>query len=77
VSALFDRIALVGLGLLGGSLGLAARARGVARRVAGATRQPAARERALASGAVDELLPLDEVARGAELVVLARPTSAA
>jgi cyclohexadieny/prephenate dehydrogenase len=76
VSALFERIAVVGLGLLGGSLGLAARTRGVARRVVGATRQSDARARALASGAVDEVLPLDEVARGADLVVLATPVHA-
>jgi cyclohexadieny/prephenate dehydrogenase len=76
VSALFDRIAVVGLGLLGGSLGLAVRARGVARRVVGSTRQPDARARALASGAVDEVLPLAEVARGADLVVLATPVHA-
>jgi len=67
---------VVGLGLLGGSLALAARSRGVAREVVGSTRQSDARARALASGAVDEVRPLEEVARGAQLVVLATPVYA-
>jgi cyclohexadieny/prephenate dehydrogenase len=74
--SLFERIAIVGLGLLGGSLGLGAKSRGVVGRVVGATRQVEARERALRSGAVDEVLRLEEVARGAELVVLATPIHA-
>ena len=39
MSRVFERIAVVGLGLLGGSVGLAARARGAAGYVVGATRQ--------------------------------------
>jgi len=76
VSAGFDRVAVVGLGLLGGSVALATKRRGVAGRVVGATRQPDARDRALRDGAVDEILPLEEVARGADLVVLATPVYA-
>jgi prephenate dehydrogenase len=73
VSAVFERVAVVGLGLLGGSVALAAKRRGVASRVVGATRREGARERALRGGAVDEVVPLEEVARGADLVVLATP----
>ena len=39
MSAPFRRVAVVGLGLLGGSVGSAARARGVAREVFGAARR--------------------------------------
>jgi prephenate dehydrogenase len=71
-----DRVAVVGLGLLGGSVALAARQRGAAREVVGATRSSDARAQALASGAVDRVLPIAEVARGADLVVLATPVGA-
>lgn len=76
MSVVFERIAVVGLGLLGGSVALAARERGVAKRVVGATRRADARERALRDGAVDAVAPLEEVARDAELVVLATPVYA-
>jgi prephenate dehydrogenase len=69
----FERIAVVGLGLLGGSVALAAKRRGVATRVVGSTRRADARERALREGAVDEVVPLEDVADGADLVVLATP----
>ena len=71
-----DRLCVVGLGLLGGSVALAARQRGVAAEVVGATRSPAARERALAEGVVDRVAEPAEAVRGAELVVLATPVGA-
>ena len=56
----FGQIAVVGLGLLGGSVALGARQRGLAGRSGGATRNPQAREQALASGSVDGIQPLAE-----------------
>ena len=76
MTALFSRVAVLGLGLLGGSLAWAARRRGVAGEVVGATRSEAARERALQGGAVDAVLPPEQAVRGAELVVLATPITA-
>ncbi len=76
MSAPLARVAVVGLGLLGGSVALAARERGAAREVVGATRSAEARAEALARGAVDRIAPLAEVARGADLVVLASPVGA-
>lgn len=70
------RLAVLGLGLLGGSIVLAARARGAAREIAVATRNPAARARALEFGAVCALEDPAEAVRGADLVVLATPVSA-
>ncbi len=49
-----DTLAIVGVGLIGGSVGLAARRRGVARRVVGADPRPEHLERARARGALDE-----------------------
>jgi len=71
-----ERLAVVGLGLLGGSVALAARRCGAARRVVGATRRADVRERALAEGAVHEVAEADVAVRGADLVVLAMPVSA-
>lgn len=72
----FERVAVIGLGLLGGSLAVAAKQRGVARRVVGSARRLEPLKAALRNGIVDEIAdPLDAV-RGADLVVLATPVSA-
>ena len=76
MSAVFERVCVVGLGLLGGSVALAAKVRGAASHVVGSTRQTDAAERALASGAVDAMAELADAARDAELVVLATPVYA-
>ena len=74
---LFQRVAVLGLGLLGGSVALAARQRRVAGRVIGANRRASVCEEALRLGAVDEAEPdFAAAARGAELVVLATPVFA-
>jgi prephenate dehydrogenase len=73
VTPISQRLAVVGLGLLGGSVALAARRRGVAAYVVGATRSAEARRRALEGGAVDEIVSLESVAAGADLIVLATP----
>jgi prephenate dehydrogenase len=76
VTPVFERVAVIGLGLLGGSLAWAARRRGAARSVVGATRSASARAQALAEGAVDAVAEPEGAARGADLVVLATPITA-
>ncbi len=71
----FERIAVLGLGLLGGSLAAAAWKRGVARHVFGAGRRRAPLELALERGMVDEIGDVAEAVVGADLVVLATPVS--
>lgn len=68
----FDRIAIVGLGLIGGSIGLAIRRRWPGRAVVGIDRE-AVLEAALERGAVE--LGADDLAliAGANLVILAAP----
>lgn len=70
-------LAILGTGLIGGSLGLAARKRGVAARVIGHDLAPEALEAALARGAVTEAAdtPADAV-REATLVAVATPVGA-
>ncbi len=73
---LFERIAVIGLGLLGGSVAAAARRHGVATTVAGASRSKDARDFALRRQWVDEVGNAMEAASGADLVVLATPVFA-
>lgn len=76
MSVHFRRIAVVGLGLLGGSLARAARARGLADAVVGSGRRAEALAAAVRDGVVDETAPVEEAVRGADLVVLATPVGA-
>jgi len=76
VTPRFERVAVLGLGLLGGSVALAAKTRGVAACVVAATRKRDVLEAALRRGAIDEAAGFDEAVDGADLVVLATPVFA-
>ncbi len=65
-------VAIVGVGLIGGSFALALRASGFNGRIAGVSSPGAVRD-ALCRGIIDEALPLPEAAAQADLVYLARP----
>lgn len=66
------RLAIVGTGLIGGSIGLAARAR-LGATVLGVDPDP---EPALAAGAIDAAVGLDEALAGAEVAFVAVPVTA-
>jgi prephenate dehydrogenase len=69
-----ERLTIVGLGLMGGSLGLAARERAGVGRIVGFDPDATAREAALERGCVDEAGDdLAAAVAGAELVVLCAP----
>jgi cyclohexadieny/prephenate dehydrogenase len=76
VNPQFERVAIIGLGLLGGSVAAAIQRAGLARVVVGASRSSEAREFALGRKFIDEAGTAVEAARGADLVVLATPVSA-
>ncbi|MHC4996744.1 MAG: prephenate dehydrogenase [Planctomycetota bacterium] len=70
----FQRVTIVGAGLLGGSVGLALRARGFKGQIAGVGRRQETLDTALAAGCIDSAtLDLAEGVLGADLVVLATP----
>jgi len=70
---MFDTVAIVGVGLIGGSLGMALRERGLARRVIGIPRRAETLAEALSVRAIDDgTLDLAAVS-AADLVVLAPP----
>jgi len=74
---MFNRVAIIGLGLIGGSLGLALRQAKAARQVAGYDVYKGVGERARKLGAIDQSCSsLAEAARGAELIILATPVGA-
>jgi prephenate dehydrogenase len=70
---MFDNIAIVGLGLMGGSLALALKEASAAGKVVGIDRQATTLEAALARGAVDSAGDSLEMAREANIVILATP----
>jgi cyclohexadieny/prephenate dehydrogenase len=77
MNATFERVVVIGLGLLGGSVAGAARERGVAKRVVGVSRGRDNAAAALAAGLVDEAgCDIAAAATGADLVVLCTPVFA-
>lgn len=74
---MIERLAVVGVGLLGGSVARAARARGLARRIVGVGREPARLAAALRDGTLDAVTAdLGDAVRRADVVVLAAPVLA-
>src|SRR5208282_189609 len=73
---LFRRVAIVGLGLLGGSWGLALKRSGFTGRIVGCARRAETREEALSKGVIDEgFANVAETVHGADLVILATPVA--
>ncbi len=71
------RVAIIGMGMMGGSLGLAIKARCPGITVAAYARRPAVRRQAKAAGACDEALATPAAAaRRADLVVFCAPVAA-
>lgn len=74
---MFQRVALIGLGLIGGSIGLALRKAKAAQQVVGYDLGRGVSDRARKIGAIDQAhASITDAVRGAELVVLATPVGA-
>ncbi|MBI3988233.1 MAG: prephenate dehydrogenase/arogenate dehydrogenase family protein [candidate division NC10 bacterium] len=77
MSHLFDKVLIVGIGLIGGSLALVLKRRGIAREVLGVDLDPGNLEKAKALGMVDSIhTDPCQPALEADLVVLATPVGA-
>ncbi len=70
---MFDKLVIIGVGLIGGSVALAARRAGLARQIVGAGRSGDALDDALRLGVIDAAASPTEAVRDADLVLLAIP----
>ncbi|MDN5347647.1 MAG: prephenate dehydrogenase [Clostridia bacterium] len=71
---MLEKVTVIGLGVIGGSMGMAIKAEGLAREVAGHDCQERALAAAVQAGAIDRAEPvLAEAVKGADLVILAVP----
>jgi prephenate dehydrogenase len=69
--------AIIGLGLIGGSMALAMKEKGIVSEVVGVDADPLHEEKALSLGLVDRIDTLVSAVRSADLVVIAVPVNAA
>jgi len=77
MTPIYERVALIGLGLIAGSMALAMREKGLAREIVGHARSADTRAVALEIGLVDRVCETAaEAVEGADLVVLAVPVGA-
>jgi cyclohexadieny/prephenate dehydrogenase len=71
---LFDRLALIGVGLIGSSIARAARQQGVVRTIVASARSAATRRRVVELGIADQVTETNaEAAAGADLVIICIP----
>jgi cyclohexadieny/prephenate dehydrogenase len=74
---LFNRLALIGAGLIGGSIARAARAQGAARSIVATARSAATRKRVAELGFADQVVETNAAAvEGADLVIVCIPVGA-
>ncbi|HUH86868.1 MAG TPA: prephenate dehydrogenase/arogenate dehydrogenase family protein [Pusillimonas sp.] len=73
---LVDVVAVVGVGLIGGSFAAALRQAGAATTILGAGRRPQTLAQARRLGLIDEAVTLEEAARRADLILLSVPVGA-
>lgn len=70
---MLDKLVIIGVGLIGGSVALAARRAGLARRIVGVGRPGENLEAALKLGVIDAVEPIEQAVSDANLVLLAIP----
>ncbi|HVZ55275.1 MAG TPA: prephenate dehydrogenase [Chitinophagaceae bacterium] len=70
---MFNKVTIVGVGLISGSFALALKERKLARHVIGVSRTEASLKKALDLGLIDEALPLEEAVPQSDLVYVAIP----
>jgi prephenate dehydrogenase len=73
---MFNKVTIVGVGLIGGSFSLALKDHRLAKKIIGVSRSGVTAQKALDLGIVDEVLPLDESIAQSDLIYVAIPVDA-
>jgi prephenate dehydrogenase len=73
---MFNTVTIVGVGLISGSFSLALKERALVKKVIGVSRTEASAKKALDLGLIDEVLPLEEAVKQADLIYVAIPVDA-
>jgi prephenate dehydrogenase len=69
-------VAIVGVGLIGGSMALALKEKGIAKKIIGVGRSAASIAKAIELGIIDEALPLEEAVKQADFIYVSIPVDA-
>ncbi len=70
---MFDKVTIVGVGLISGSFALAMKEKGFAKKVIGVSRTEASLQKALELGIIDEALSLEEAVKQSDFIYVAIP----
>jgi prephenate dehydrogenase len=73
---MFNTVTIVGVGLISGSFSLALKERALVKKVIGVSRTEASAKKAIELGLIDEVLPLEEAVKQADLIYVAIPVDA-
>ncbi len=73
---MFNNVAIIGVGLIGGSMALALKDKGYANNIIGVGNTQASLDRAKELGIIDEILPLEEAVKKSDFVYVAIPVDA-
>jgi prephenate dehydrogenase len=73
---MFNNVAIIGVGLIGGSFALAMKEKGFAKKVIGVGRSTSSLDKAIELGLIDEALPLEEAVRQSDFIYVSIPVDA-
>ncbi|MEO8853588.1 MAG: prephenate dehydrogenase [Ginsengibacter sp.] len=73
---MFEKVTIVGVGLISGSFALALKDKGFAKKIIGVSRTQASLDKAKELGIIDEGLPLDEAVKQSDFIYVAIPVDA-
>jgi len=73
---MFEKVTIVGVGLISGSFALALKVKGFAKKIIGVSRTKASAQKAKELGIIDEALPLEEAVKQSDFIYVAIPVDA-
>jgi prephenate dehydrogenase len=73
---MFEKVTIVGVGLISGSLALALKDKGLAKKIIGVSRTKASLDKAAELGIIDEAMPLEQAIKQSDFIYVAIPVDA-